>query len=170
MTQRKAEAIQDNINREEMMSLSLENSTKIALDEKMRGYWLIRTTALSEKEIADIRIVTEGSTGLSAVKRAIQQTIVSRRREQVRDDRREQEDRARDKTSSVGDNFHTLSGGGESEWGADLECLDEQDLWYATDDKAGDGAIIGFREARKKLQHATNRENSARNVSTDVNV
>ena len=79
------------------MSLPLQNLTKIALDEKMRGHWLIRTSASSEQKIAGSRNVTEGSTGQSAVKRAIQQTIVSRRREEVSDDRREQEDRARDK-------------------------------------------------------------------------
>ena len=50
----KAEAIQDKINREEMMSVSLQHLTKIALDEKMRGYWLICTLALSEPEIAGI--------------------------------------------------------------------------------------------------------------------
>ena len=82
--QDKAEAIQEYINREEMMS-PLQNAKKIALDEKMRGYWLIRTSALSEQEIAGIRIVTEGVTGLSAVKRAIQQKVVSRRREEVRE-------------------------------------------------------------------------------------
>ena len=43
MRQGAAEAIQDYINREEMMSLSLQSSTKSALDEKMRGYWMIRT-------------------------------------------------------------------------------------------------------------------------------
>ena len=37
------------------------------------------------------------------MKKAIQQTIVSRLREEVRDDRA-------DKTDSIGDNFHTLSG------------------------------------------------------------
>ena len=58
----------------------------------MSGCWLIRTSALWEQEIAGVRIVTEGSPGLYAVKRAIQQTIVSRPREEVRDDRREQED------------------------------------------------------------------------------
>ena len=56
--QRKAEAIQDYINREEMMSLSPRNSTMIALNEKMRCYWLVRTSALSEQEIAGIRFVT----------------------------------------------------------------------------------------------------------------
>ena len=74
--QGKAEAFQDHINREEMMSLSLQNSTEVALDEKMRGQWLMRTSALSEEEIAGIRTVTEGSTGVSAAKTAIQQTIV----------------------------------------------------------------------------------------------
>ena len=71
------------------MLLSPRSPTKIALDEKMRGCWPIRTSALSEQEIAGIRIVTEGSTGLSAVKMTIQQTIVSRRRKEVRDHRRE---------------------------------------------------------------------------------
>ena len=51
--------MQDYVNREEMMSLSLQNSTKNALDEKMYGYLLFRTSALSEQEIAGIRIVTE---------------------------------------------------------------------------------------------------------------
>ena len=36
-----------------------------------------------------------------------------------------------------------------------MKSLDEQDLWYATDDKAEYEAMIGLREARKKLQHAT---------------
>ena len=58
MRQGKADAIQDYINREEMMSLSLQNSTKIACDEKMRGEWLIRTSSLSEQEIAGIRLLT----------------------------------------------------------------------------------------------------------------
>ena len=132
----KAEAIQDHINRGELVSVSLENSTKIALDEKMCGYWLLRTFALSEQKIARIQIVTEGSTGLSAVKRAIQQATVLRRREVVRDDRHEQEDRARDKTGSANDNVHTLSDGEESASETHLESLDGQDLWYATDDKA----------------------------------
>ena len=63
----------------------------------MRGCWLLRTSASSEQEIAGIRIVTEGRTGLSAEKKAVQQTIVATRREDVRDDHREQGDRGRDK-------------------------------------------------------------------------
>ena len=38
MRQGKHDAIQEYINREEVMSLSLQNLTKIALDEKMCGY------------------------------------------------------------------------------------------------------------------------------------
>ena len=38
--QGKAEAIQDYVNGEDMMSLSLQNSSKIALDEKIRAKWL----------------------------------------------------------------------------------------------------------------------------------
>ena len=120
MGQGKADAIQENTSRKEMKSLPLQNSTRIALDEKMRDYWLIRTSALSEQEIAGIPTVTERSTGLCALKKAIQQTIVSRPREEVRDDRREREDRARDKTSSAGDNFHTRSDGEKSESETDL--------------------------------------------------
>ena len=111
----KAEAIQDYINGEEMTSLSLQNDTNIALDVKMHCYWLFRTSALTVPEIEGIQIITQGSTGLSAVQNAIQQTIVARRREEVRDDRREQEDRARGKTGSAGDNVHTLSDSEETE-------------------------------------------------------
>ena len=118
MTQRKAEAVQDYINRKVMISLSIQNDRKVRYDEKMRGYWPIRTSALQEQEITGIRIFTEGSTGLSAVRRAIQQTIVAKRREEVRDDRREQEGRAR---GGAGDNFRALSDGKESEFETDLE-------------------------------------------------
>ena len=38
--QGKAEAIQDHVNGEDMMSLSLQNSSKIALDEKIRAKWV----------------------------------------------------------------------------------------------------------------------------------
>ena len=55
MRQSNAEAIQDHINREEMMSLSVQNSAKIALDEKRRSYQLIRKSALSQSEIARVR-------------------------------------------------------------------------------------------------------------------
>ena len=46
---------------------------------------------------------------------SIRQTIVARKRQEIRDDRREQEDRAKDKTGNSGDNCHTLSAGEETE-------------------------------------------------------
>ena len=55
------------------------------------------------------------------MKKAIQQTVVARWREEVRDDNREQEDQVRDKTGSAGDHFRTLSDGEESELGTDQE-------------------------------------------------
>ena len=156
MRQGRAEAFQAHINREEMMSLSVQNSTKIALDEKMRGYWLIRTSAFSEQEITGIRIVTEGSTGLSAVKRAIQQTIVSRQRERkftmtVVDGETEPVTRQAVLVISFTPSPTVRNPSQRQIW----ESLDEQDLWYATDDKAEFEAMIGLREARKELQHAT---------------
>ena len=33
------------------MSLSLQTETKIAVGDKMRGYWLIRTQVVTEQEI-----------------------------------------------------------------------------------------------------------------------
>ena len=88
------------------------------------------------------------------MKRAIQQITVSRRREEVRDDCREQEDRPRDKTAVV-IIFHTFCDGEESQSVTDLESLDEQDVWCATDDNAEYEAKIELREATKKLQRET---------------
>ena len=61
----------------------------------------------------------------------------------------------RDKAGSAGENYHILSDCKEPESETDLESLDAQDLWYATDDKAEHEAMIGLREARKKLEHVT---------------
>ena len=55
-----AEGNQDYIH-DDMMSRSLQNSTKIERDEKMRGYWLIGTSALSEQHIAGIRITARST-------------------------------------------------------------------------------------------------------------
>ena len=98
-------------------------------------FWLIRTSASSEQEIVGIRFVTEGSTRLSAVKKAIQQTDVARRTAKVRDDRRASAE--------------------ESEPETDLESLNKQDMLSATYDKAHYEAMIGLRKARKELQHVT---------------
>ena len=43
MRQGKAESIQDYIFREEILTVALQKDTAIDLDEKIRGYWLMRT-------------------------------------------------------------------------------------------------------------------------------
>ena len=111
---RQGKAIPDYINREELMSLSLQKSTRVAIDEKMRGlltYMHIgligaRDRRYPKRQRREPWTVSceEGDPGQSF-----------RDGEEVRDDRREQEDRARDKTGSAGDNFHALADGEESE-------------------------------------------------------
>ena len=128
------------------MSLSLRDEIKIAIDETMLSHWLVRTSPLTEQETSGVRNITEGSTGLTAVKKGIWQTIGARRRQEVRDDRREQEDRALNKTGSAGDNVHTSSDGEETESETE-ESLDDQDLWYVMRSN-------GWTAARKKLQQA----------------
>ena len=57
-----------------MMSILLQNEANTALDEKMRGYWLIGTSALTEQEISGVRVITLMGNGLSDVRNAIHQT------------------------------------------------------------------------------------------------
>ena len=51
MRQGKAESIQDYIFRQEILTVALQKDTAIDLDEKIRGYWLMRTSNLTEREI-----------------------------------------------------------------------------------------------------------------------
>ena len=51
MRQGKAESIQDYIFREEILTVALQKDTAIDRDEKIRGYWLMRTSNLTEREI-----------------------------------------------------------------------------------------------------------------------
>ena len=60
MRQGKAESIQDYIFREEILTVALQKDTAIDLDEKIRGYWLMRTSNLTEREISGIKIITQG--------------------------------------------------------------------------------------------------------------
>ena len=108
MRQGKAESIQDYIFREEILTVALQKDTAIDLDEKIRGYWMMRTSNLTEREISGIKIITQGQTQLAQVKRAITQTIVAKKREEVRDDLREAGDRARDRPGGYAEapNFH----------------------------------------------------------------
>ena len=47
MRQGKAESILDYIFREEILTVALKKDTAIDLDEKIRGYWLVRTSNLT---------------------------------------------------------------------------------------------------------------------------
>ena len=138
MRQGKAESIQDYIFREEILTVALQKDTAIDLDEKIRGYWLMRTSNLTEREISGIKIITQGQTELAQVKKAITQTIVAKKREEVRDDLREAHGNSDD------DQADTIS---ESE----SNCSEQ---WYELDDQEQE-ALISLRDARKKLQHAT---------------
>ena len=51
----------------------------------------MRTSNLTERAISGIKIITQGQTQLAQVKKAITQTIVAKKREEVRDDFREAE-------------------------------------------------------------------------------
>ena len=63
----------------------------------------MRTSNLTEREIFGIKINTQGQTQLAQVKSAITQTIVAKKREEVRDDLREAGDRARDRPGGYAD-------------------------------------------------------------------
>ena len=69
MRQGKAESIQDYIFREELLTVALQKDTAIDLDEKIRGYWLMRTSNLTDREISGIKIITQGQTQLAQVKK-----------------------------------------------------------------------------------------------------
>ena len=60
MRQGKAESILDDIFREEILIVALKKDTAIDRDEKIRGYWLMRTSNLTEREISGIKIISEG--------------------------------------------------------------------------------------------------------------
>ena len=76
--QNKAKTILDYIFREEILTVALKKDTAIDLDEKIRGYWLMRTSNLTEREINGIKIITQGQTQLAQIKKAITQTIVAK--------------------------------------------------------------------------------------------
>ena len=102
MGQGKAESILDYVFREEILTVAFKKDTAIDLDEKIRGYWLMRTSNLTEREISGIKIITQGQTQLAQIKKAITQTM------EVRDDLRDTGDRARDRPGGYAEapNFH----------------------------------------------------------------
>ena len=117
----------------------------------------MRTANLTEREISGIKIITQGQTELAQVKKAITQTIVAKKREEVRDDLREAGDRARDRPGGYAEapNFH-LHGNSDDDQAdtiseSESNCSEQ---WYELDDQEHE-ALISLRDARKKLQHAT---------------
>ena len=108
MRQGKAESILGYNFREEILTVALKKDTAIDLDEKIRGYWLLRTSNLAEREVSGIKIITQGQTELAQVQKATAQTIVAKKREEVTDDLREAGDRARDRLGGYAEapNFH----------------------------------------------------------------
>ena len=97
MRQGKAESIQDKILREEILTVALKKDTAIDLDEKIRGYWLMRTSNLTDREVSGSKIITQGQAQFPQIKKAITQTIVAKKREEVRDNLREAGDTAQDR-------------------------------------------------------------------------
>ena len=155
--QGKAESIQDYIFREEILTVALKKDTAIDLDEKSRGYWQMRTSNLTERDMSGIKIITQVQTQLALVNKAITQTIVAKKREEVRDDLREAGDRARDRPGGCAGapNFH-LHGNSDDDQ-ADTISESESNCsekWYELDGQEQE-ALISLRHARKKLQHAT---------------
>ena len=55
MSQGKVESIQDYVFRLEILTVALQKDTAINLDEKIRRYWLTRTSNLTEREIFESR-------------------------------------------------------------------------------------------------------------------
>ena len=156
MRQGKAESIQDYIFREEILTVALKKDKAIDLDEKIRGYWLMRTSNLTDREVSGIKIITQGQTQLAQIKKAITQTIVAKKLEEVRDDLREAGDRARDRAGVYAEapNFHLDGDSDDDEdWISESEsnCSEQ---WYELDGQEQE-ALISLRDARKKLQHAT---------------
>ena len=74
MRQGKAESILDYIFREEILTVALQKDTAIDLDEKIRGYWLMRTSNLTEREISETKIITQEQTQLAQVPRDVRKS------------------------------------------------------------------------------------------------
>ena len=117
----------------------------------------MRTSNLTKREISRIKIITQVQPQLAQVKKAITQTIVAKKREEVRDDLHEAGDRARDRSGGYAEhpNFH-LHGNSDDDQAdtiseSESNCSEQ---WYELDGQEQE-ALISLRDARKKLQHAT---------------
>ena len=106
----------------------------------------MRTSNLTDRAISGINIITQGQTELAQVKKAITQTIVAKKREEVRDDLR---------GYAEAPNFH-LDGNSDDDQDdifseSESNCSEQ---WYELDGQEQE-ALISLRDARKNLQHAT---------------
>ena len=156
MRQGKADSIQDYIFREEILTVALKKDTAIDLGEKIRGCWLMRTSNLTDRKVTGIKIITQAQTQLAQIKKTVTQTIVAKKREEVRDDLREAGDRARDRAGGHAEasNFHLDGDSADDEdWISESESNCSEQL-YELDGQEQE-ALISLRDARKKLQHAT---------------
>ena len=112
----------------------------------------MRTSNLTEREVSGIKIITQGQTQLAQVKKAINQTIVAKKREEVRDDLREAGDTARDRPGGYAEapNFHLDGTVMMTKWPriseSESTCSEQ---WYELDAQEQD-ALISLRDARKK--------------------
>ena len=117
----------------------------------------MRTSNLTERENSGIKIITQGKTQLAQVKKAITQTIVARKREEVRDDVREAGDRARDRPGGYAEapNVHPDGDSDDDQEDriseSESNCSEQR---YELDGHEQE-ALISLRDARKELQHAT---------------
>ena len=90
-------------------------------------------------------------------KKAITQTIVAKKREEVRVDLREAGDRARDRPGGYAEapNFHLHGNSDDDQADTTSESASNcSEQWYELDGQEQE-ALISLRDARKKLQHAT---------------
>ena len=114
----------------------------------------MRTSNLTDREVTGIQTINQGQTQLAQIKKAITQTILAKKREEVRDDLRAAGDRARDRAGGYAEapNFH-LDGDSDDDEDSmsESECSEQ---WYELDGQEQE-ALISLRHARKKLQHAT---------------
>ena len=151
MRQGKAESILDYIFREEILTVALKKDTASDLDEKIRGYWLMRTSNLTEREISGIKIITQGQTHSSRRSRATRLLQENVRKSGMISVRQET---ARDRPGGYAErtNFH-LHGDDQADTISESQsnCSEQ---WYELDGQEQE-ALISLRDARKKLQQAT---------------
>ena len=118
----------------------------------------MRTLNLAEREISGIKIITQGQTQLAQVKKAITQTIVAKKREEVRNDLREAGDRARARPGGYAEGPECSIFDGDSDDDQEDRISESEsncsEQWYDLDAQEQE-ALISLRDARKKLQHAT---------------